>query len=250
MKKSAYLAASILISNSLITNADTLSSVLNDIQNNMIVVEKTGACDRNPNLMTAVDSKIRSLKPCNAVVAQCPSGTTIIPGLSKCKRDSSNNDAEILGILKKIKGDSVSDLSKPAGFDSVITSKTSMKTNQQQCGTDSDGYSWTGDDNNYTPFCFFDLSKVEYVSDNSLKYAIEYNADGGLIVMQNKPANYGYTYPETFASFNNYSKITTGEFNNGTNYKCYAINIKATARCITVPVGFVKKLGVDTSVYK
>ncbi|MEI7841248.1 MAG: hypothetical protein WCJ11_12190 [Methylococcaceae bacterium] len=231
-------------------NADTLLSVLNDIQNNMIVVEKSGSCDRNPNLMTTVDSKTRSLKPCNPVVAQCPAGTTIIPGLSKCKRDSANTDTELLGILKKIKGDSVSDLSKPDGYSTVITSKTSMKTNQQLCGTDADGWEWTNDDSNYSPFCFFDLSKVEYVSDNNFKFAVQASTTGSLVEMRNKPASYNYTYPQTFDSVNNYSKITTTELNNSSNYKCFAINIKATARCIAVPVGFVKKLGVDANIYK
>ena len=247
MKKILIAVSVLLLADN--ANADTLLSVLNDIQNNMIVVEKSGSCDRNPNLMTAIDSKIRSLKPCNPVVAQCPAGTTIIPGLSKCKRDSANTDTELLGILKKIKGDSVSDLSKPDGYNTVITSKTSMKTNQQLCSADADGWEWTNDDSNYSPFCFFDLSKVESVNDN-LKYAVKYSADGSLITMQNKPGSYGYTYPETFESFNNYSKITISEFNNANNYKCYALNIKATARCIAVPVGFVKKLGVDANVYK
>ena len=243
MKKLVYLTASILALSTINANANTLANLLDDIKSDMIIVEKTGSCDRNPNLKNA-DGVSHSIKPCKSVVAQCPQGTTIIPGLSKCKMTTSAQDSEILSILKKIKGDSAT-LSSPDGYSKIITGKTLMSNNTQQCDVDGDGTEWTTDDIGYTSFCFFDLSKVEYVSNNLLKYAVEYNADGGLVVMQNKPANYSYTYPETFASLNNYSKITLSEFNNSSNYKCYTVNIKATARCLPTPDGFVKKLGLE-----
>jgi len=172
-----------------------------------------------------------SLKPCKPVVAQCPSGTTLVPGLSKCSMAASSKDNEILSVLKKINGDYITKLTSPIGWGEVITSKTLMGTkNQQQCDVDSSGFGMT---TGYTPFCFFDLSKVETLESGEYPFFVSAGIDGGLVKLRNASSAYPYS-----------QNITLSEFNNADNYSCYAVTVKATARCLAIPEGFLKKLGL------
>jgi hypothetical protein len=77
--KTKILFATALLMVSSITSADTFSNLLNDIPKNISTVEKTGTCDANLDNTGIVDDK------CEPVIAQCPKGKTILPGVSKCE---------------------------------------------------------------------------------------------------------------------------------------------------------------------
>jgi hypothetical protein len=89
--KTKILFTTALLAVSSITNADTLSNLLNDIPKNVTTVQKTGTCDTNLELhvIQEQNSSREELKPndspCDSVVAQCPQGKTVLPKLSKCE---------------------------------------------------------------------------------------------------------------------------------------------------------------------
>ncbi|MDD5227575.1 MAG: hypothetical protein PHD53_02115 [Methylococcales bacterium] len=65
--------------------ADSLDTLLNDVNKRISIVEKTGICSiANPNST--------QWKPCEAVTAKCPMGTRLVPDLSKCDFLTLNNE--------------------------------------------------------------------------------------------------------------------------------------------------------------
>lgn len=211
-----------------VARADTLYSLANDIQNDVLVVEKTGTCKANPYLLNS--SHNHSVAPCAAVTAQCPAGTTMIPPISTCALTPSTSDGAILAALKQAYGNYITDLTKPKPFDSqrLGSPNTSLK-----CNTTTNNsnyyYSYFYVENNYnlsqsgySPFCFYDLSKV-----------------GGSGFAQPK-----YVSASGFVEMSNGATISLSDLNTAANYQCYTSSYKATARCITIPSGLLNKLGI------
>lgn len=227
MKKSMYLAAclvAVIFIHIYNVKADTLDAVLNDVVNDVIVTEKNGTCKANPYLLTK--SGKHAVASCNPVVAQCPAGATLIP-LSKCTLRSSTADATILTMLKQVQPLST-DLGDPLETEKL--NKTGLQCNldagkfsvSNSFGVDFFIYVGVG----YSPFCFFDLSKVETIPIGGKRWAKPYYIRDDLVYMSNG------------------STITPSELNNPANWKCYSGLFKATARCITLPAGFLDKLGI------
>ena len=222
MKKSMYLLACLITVMCMpiySVKADTLDAVLNDVVNDIIVSEKNGTCKANPYLLTA--SRKHAVAKCNPVVAQCPTGATLLP-ISKCTLRPTSTDASILSKLKQVIG--ATNLGNPLEGETI--NKIGL-----QCITDA-GYVQTGGFDpsvngiGYSPFCFFDMSKLGKIPVGVKQYARPMYINFGQVGMSN-----GAT-------------LTLSEFNNPGNWVCYSANYKATARCLTLPTGLLGKLGI------
>ena len=222
--------------------ADTLGAVLNDVINDVVVVEKTGACSANPYLLDA--SGQHSVTACQPVVAKCPTGTTRMPEISKCSTASSASDTTILSYIK----DSVTGTSY---YSNGLKTLNDIHLNAKKTGYDtlecaSNGYalgfySFNSDTNTphsdnvaqgYTPYCFLNLSKVslqgqshpQYPATGQNQYASPAWSDGKVV----------YLADSTFID-----KVD----NIASHYQCYPVQIKSTVRCAKLPSGLLKKLG-------
>lgn len=215
--------------------ADTLQSVLSDAVNDVLVATKTATCNINPYIVKPVTDQWgytsfqKANEPCANVVASCPTGATIIPGISNCKRTpNANFDAKVLVLLKASSNNpnSTVDANIKGG---PVNQPNSQVASAYQCHSDV-GYSQSGSGQGYTPYCFFDLSKVQTVNSGAQKY---YHPD-----YVNFSGNLVY--------LNGYSgsvQISLNDYNNPKNWTCYPVYATTTARCITLPAGLLNKLG-------
>jgi len=198
--------------------ADTLSALLNDIQNDVVVVQKVANCKANPYLL---DSQLNhAIPPCSPVTALCPTGATAMPKITNCTLNPTASDSTILAYLKKV--DSfVTDLGNPI-------QKTNLNGTGIQC--DASTYSvGSGNSNGYSAFCFYDMAKIRSVGPLKRWAKPSYvDSVSGLVTMSNNLT------------------ITLSELNIAANYTCFNTSVKASARCVTLPAGFLDKLGIKT----
>ncbi len=218
MKKSMYLAACLLMALALpayTVKADTLSALLNDLENDITVSEKTGVCKGNPYLSS------KGNVACKAIIAQCPKGMKLIPGVSKCSIVPNATDAALADVLKQVKPWDAN-LDRSEYFKTKRLGETGLS-----CNADAGYIPAGGSGIGYSPFCFFDLSKVETIPAGAVRFAKPEYTDGNLVYLSNG------------------STITQNELHNANNYKCYSMNFKVTARCITPPpTSLLDKLGI------
>ena len=196
--------------------ADTLSALLNDIQNDVVVVQKVANCKANPYLL---DSQLNhAIPPCSPVIALCPTGSTAMPKITNCTLNPTASDSTILAYLKKVNS-FVTDLGNPI-----------QKTNLNGTGIQCDSQREFQDlGKGYSAFCFYDMAKIRSVGPLKRWAKPSYvDSVSGLVTMSNNLT------------------ITLSELNIAANYTCFNTSVKASARCVTLPAGFLDKLGIKT----
>lgn len=94
-----------------VAEADSLDTLLNDVNKRISIVEKTGICQHSENNTNPE----HNTNGCEIVIAKCPINTQIVPELSKCDFLNQEN--------QKVKGWSMSNDNE----------KTNTKDGQQEC---------------------------------------------------------------------------------------------------------------------
>ncbi len=216
--------------------ADTFQSFLSDAVNDIKVITQAGACNANPYLLKPVgNSYAQAVAPCAAVAANCPAGATATPGISRCQRTASaTTDPTILALLQGVYPNYGTSLSVNFPTTALKHDLTNPKApTGLQCNVDSGNGSQYGTSTGYTPYCFLDLSKIQKLAAGAQRYYQPYypQINGSVATLWGKNGNNVY--------------ISLKDLNNKANYICYPVNYTANARCITLPAGFLNKLGVN-----
>lgn len=216
--------------------ADTFQSFLSDAVNDIKVITQAGTCNANPYILKPVgNSYAQAVAPCAPVAANCPAFVNAIPGISRCERTANaTTDPTILALLQAVYPNWGTSLSPD--FQATLLKQGLANPKAPtgfQCNVNSPNGSEYGTNTGYTPYCFLDLSKIQKLSAGAQRYyqPAYPQINGSVATLWDNNGNSVY--------------ISLKDLNNKANYLCYPINYTANARCVTLPAGFLKKLGVN-----
>ncbi len=124
MKKSRFLLSLAFCSSFLnVAFADSLDTLLNDINKRISIIEKTGTC--------SVNQKSTEWKSCESIIAKCPTGTKLVADLSKCDfltLDNQNINTGYMYMVYPIKESSVKDGQQKCSAYNMTTEDVKVKT--------------------------------------------------------------------------------------------------------------------------
>lgn len=234
--KSSYYSILLLMVVSFLTTlttsvkADTLSSLLTDVIADVIVTPLSKTCLKNPYLLSSTG--VHLVTPCPALVPPSPIGNTQIPGITKCTTNPNANDATIQFRINQV--------NEPWRTSLKLNFEEKHTNNSLSCNVDAQSI-WFGMPSlpsynrqevktiGYTPFCFFDMSKIKMLTAGQKRWA---------------QPRYNEIDPALLVTMTSGDTVSFSELQNPAYWVCSVANYSATARSTLLPAGFIEHLGI------